>query len=128
MNFTQQFVAMTMATLNIDGRTEEIEYLTIRNTAKNIGLNHDEVEEAIKAEMEKPTMLHRINTDKLSYEEKLQILEACVLVALCDKELAMKEVAILNIIARSMALQEELVTLYIAKYVQGDRSMVVEGM
>ena len=127
MTFTEQYVALTMAMLNADGKQEPEEIDVIRSTAKDLELNKTEVETLIIAETAKPTKLEKITKMVKKKTDAEVLLEACVCVALADKYLDQKEVNLLLSIAEMMKVSPAKAVLAIATCAQNDRSILIEG-
>lgn len=126
MNFTEQLVAMCVAVLKADGRNEAVEFDTIRNIAKDLELDTNEVESFITNELNKERQLIDVAT-MVKAEDADIILEACVAVILADKNVAEKEVSLLLEIAAMLKLSPAKAALTIAIFAQNDRSIRLEG-
>lgn len=126
MNFTEQLVAMCVAVLKADGRNEAVEFDTIRNIAKDLELDTNEVESFITNELNKERQLIDVAT-MVKAEDADIILEACVAVILADKNVAEKEVSLLLEIAAMLKLSPAKAALAIAIFAQNDRSIRLEG-
>lgn len=126
MNFTEQLVAMCVAVLKADGRNEAVEFDTIRNIAKDLELDTNEVESFITNELNKERQLTDVAT-MVKAEDADIILEACVAVILADKNVAEKEVSLLLEIAAMLKLSPAKAALAIAIFAQNDRSIRLEG-
>lgn len=126
MNFAEQLVAMCVAVLKADGRNEAVEFDTIRNVAKDLELDTNEVESFITNELNKERQLTDVAT-MVKAEDADIILEACVAVILADKNVAEKEVSLLLEIAAMLKLSPAKAALAIAIFAQNDRSIRLEG-
>lgn len=126
MNFAEQLVAMCVAVLRADGRNEAVEFDTIRNIAKDLELDTNEVESFITNELNKERQLTDVAT-MVKAEDADIILEACVAVILADKNVAEKEVSLLLEIAAMLKLSPAKAALAIAIFAQNDRSIRLEG-
>lgn len=126
MNFAEQLVAMCVAVLKADGRNEAVEFDTIRNIAKDLELDTNEVESFITNELNKERQLTDVAT-MVKAEDADIILEACVAVILADKNVAEKEVSLLLEIAAMLKLSPAKAALAIAIFAQNDRSIRLEG-
>lgn len=126
MNFAEQLVAMCVAALKADGRNESVEFDTIRNIAKDLELDTNEVESFITNELNKERQLTDVAT-MVKAEDADIILEACVAVILADKNVAEKEVSLLLEIAAMLKLSPAKAALAIAIFAQNDRSIRLEG-
>lgn len=126
MNFTEQLVAMCVAVLKADGRNEAVEFDTIRNIAKDLELDTNEVESFITNELNKERQLIDVAT-MVKAEDADIILEACVAVILADKNVAEKEVSLILEIAAMLKLSPAKAALTIAIFAQNDRSIRLEG-
>lgn len=126
MNLAEQLVAMCVAVLKADGRNEAVEFDTIRNIAKDLELDTNEVESFITNELNKERQLTDVAT-MVKAEDADIILEACVAVILADKNVAEKEVSLLLEIAAMLKLSPAKAALAIAIFAQNDRSIRLEG-
>jgi len=127
MNFTEQLVAMTIATMNADNKVEVEELETIRRIAADLELDAEEVEACITKEYAKPRDLASVAKSIRKKEDAKLILEACEQVALADKFLAREEVELLLSIAEMLKIQQTQVVIDLATLAQNDRSILIEG-
>ena len=126
MNFTEQLVAMCVAVLKADGRNDVAEIEEIRNIAKNLEIDPNEVEACIANELNKERNLAEIAAE-IKAEDAEIILEACVDVILADKTVVEKEVSLLLELATMLKLSPAKAALAIAIFAQNDRSIRIEG-
>lgn len=126
MNFTEQLVAMCVAVLKADGRNDVAEIDEIRNTAKNLEIDPNEVEACIANELNKERNLAEIAAEVKAEDAEI-ILEACVDVILADKTVVEKEVSLLLELATMLKLSPAKAALAIAIFAQNDRSIRIEG-
>ena len=126
MNFTEQLVAMCVAVLKADGRNDVAEIEEIRNIAKNLEIDPNEVEECIANELNKERNLSEIAAEVKAEDAEI-ILEACVDVILADKTVVEKEVSLLLELATMLKLSPAKAALAIAIFAQNDRSIRIEG-
>lgn len=126
MNFTEQLVAMCVAVLKADGRNDVTEIDEIRNIAKNLEIDPNEVEVCIANELNKERNLAEIAAEVKAEDAEI-ILEACVDVILADKTVVEKEVSLLLEIATMLKLSPAKAALAIAIFAQNDRSIRIEG-
>lgn len=126
MNFTEQLVAMCVAVLKADGRNDVAEIDEIRNIAKNLEIDPNEVEACIANELNKERNLAEIAAEVKAEDAEI-ILEACVDVILADKTVVEKEVSLLLELAAMLKLSPAKATLAIAIFAQNDRSIRIEG-
>lgn len=126
MNFTEQLVAMCVAVLKADGRNDVAEIEEIRNIAKNLEIDPNEVEACIANELNKERNLAEIAAEVKAEDAEI-ILEACVDVILADKTVVEKEVSLLLELATMLKLSPAKAALAIAIFAQNDRSIRMEG-
>ena len=126
MNFTEQLVAMCVAVLKADGRNDVAEIDEIRNIAKNLELDLNEVEACIANELNKERDLAEVAAEVKAEDAEI-ILEACVDVILADKTVVEKEVSLLLELATMLKLSPAKAALAIAIFAQNDRSIRIEG-
>lgn len=126
MNFTEQLVAMCVAVLKADGRNDVAEIDEIRNIAKNLEIDPNEVEACIANELNKERNLAEIAAEVKAEDAEI-ILEACVDVILADKTVVEKEVSLLLELAAMLKLSPAKAALAIAIFAQNDRSIRIEG-
>ena len=126
MNFTEQLVAMCVAVLKADGRNDVAEIEEIRNIAKNLEIDPNEVESCIANELNKERNLAEIAAEVKAEDAEI-ILEACVDVILADKTVVEKEVSLLLELAAMLKLSPAKAALAIAIFAQNDRSIRIEG-
>ena len=126
MNFTEQLVAMCVAVLKADGRNDVAEIEEIRNIAKNLEIDPNEVEVCIANELNKERNLAEIAAEVKAEDAEI-ILEACVDVILADKTVVEKEVSLLLELATMLKLSPAKAALAIAIFAQNDRSIRIEG-
>lgn len=126
MNFTEQLVAMCVAVLKADGRNDVAEIDEIRNIAKNLELDLNEVEACIANELNKERNLAEVAAEVKAEDAEI-ILEACVDVILADKTVVEKEVSLLLELAAMLKLSPAKAALAIAIFAQNDRSIRIEG-
>lgn len=127
MNFTEKMVAMTVATLLADGKTEQEELETIKQVAADMELDAAEVEACIAKELAKPTPMEKVAQAIRKKEDAKNILEACELVALADKYLDHNEINLMLHLADLLKIEPSKVVLDIATITQNDRSILIEG-
>ena len=127
MNFTEKMVAMTVATLLADGKTEQEELDNIKQVAADMELDAAEVEACIAKELAKPTPLEKVACTIRKKEDAKIIMEACELVALADKYLDHKEIDLMLHIAELLKVAPSKVVLDLATITQNDRSILIEG-
>lgn len=133
-NFNQQLVALTMATLRADGKVATAEVEVIKNVAADLECDANETTKLLMEENEKQSKC----TDIRAYiaemaqsvenkEDRQLIMEACIQVALADKELTTKEVAVLLMICKALDCGLERLICDIAIFAQNDRDIKIEG-
>ena len=126
MNFTEQLVAMCVAVLKADDRNDVAEIDEIRNIAKNLEIDPNEVEACIANELNKERNLAEIAAEVKAEDAEI-ILESCVDVILADKTVVEKEVSLLLELATMLKLSPAKAALAIAIFAQNDRSIRIEG-
>lgn len=127
MNFTEQYVAMTVAVLAADGKLEAEEFETIRSIAQDLELDVDEVNSLMEKELQNPQDLKKVALTIKKKDDKDAIMSACVLVALADKYICTSEINLLLSIADMLKIEYSAVILTIAAVAQNDRSILIEG-
>lgn len=133
-NFNQQLVALTMATLRADGKMEAAEVEVIRRVANDLEIDAAETTKLLIEENEKQAKCSDIRkyiaeVGKMveDIKDKQLIMEACIQVALADKVLDTKEVAVLLMICRALDCGLERLICDIAIFAQNDRDIKIEG-
>ena len=133
-NFNQQLVALTMATLRADGKMEAAEVEVIKRVAKDLECDDIEITQLLMQENEKQSKCADIRkyiaeVGKMveDIKDKQLIMEACIQVALADKVLDTKEVAVLLMICRALDCGLERLICDIAIFAQNDRDIKIEG-
>lgn len=127
MNFTQQFVAMTMAALRADGMMESVEMDAIKRMAADLELNPAEVDKAILDEIKNNSDLDEVAKSVTDYNEACLIMEACIQVVLADDVLEEKEVSLLLRLSQVLNLPTERMVLALAAIAQNDRNIRIKG-
>lgn len=133
-NFNQQLVALTMATLRADGKVDTAEVEVIKRVAADLECDASEITKLMLEENEKqakcPDIYSYIAEVGKTVEEpadKQLIMEACIQVALADKVLDTKEVAVLLMVCRLLDCGLERLICDIAIFAQNDRDIKIEG-
>lgn len=133
-NFNQQLVALTMATLRADGKMDATEVDVIKRVANDLEIDDATIEDLLKKECEKQaqcTDIHSYIDDVAktveNRDDKQLIMEACIQVALADKVLDTKEVAVLLMVCRALDCGLERLICDIAIFAQNDRDIKIEG-
>lgn len=127
MNFTQQFVAMTMAALRADGMMESVEMDAIKRMAADLELNPAEVDKAIWDEIKNNSDFDEVARSVTDYNEACLIMEACIQVVLADDVLEEKEVSLLLRLSQVLNLPTERMVLALAAIAQNDRNIRIKG-
>lgn len=127
MNFTQQFVAMTMAALRADGMMESVEMDAIKRMAADLELNPAEVDKAILDEIKNNSDFDEVAKSVTDYNEACLIMEACIQVVLADDVLEEKEVSLLLRLSQVLNLPTERMVLALAAIAQNDRNIRIKG-
>ena len=127
MNFTQQFVAMTMAALRADGMMESVEMDAIKRMAADLELNPAEVDKAILDEIKNNSDFDEVARSVTDYNEACLIMEACIQVVLADDVLEEKEVSLLLRLSQALNLPTERMVLALAAIAQNDRNIRIKG-
>ena len=126
MNFTEQLVAMMVAVLMADGKQEPEELEVVRQVARDLELNPQEVEARISAECAKPQPIKKVARLVKKADAEV-ILESCVAVALADSYLCQSEIDMILDIAAALKIKPAKAVLIIAAFAQNDRSILIEG-
>lgn len=133
-NFNKQLVALTLATLRADDKVDAAEIEVIKKVATDIECSADETTKLLLEENEKQAKCSDIRTyiaemgkTVENLDDKQLIMEACIQVALADKVLDTKEVAVLLMICRALNCGLERLVCDIAIFAQNDRSIKIEG-
>lgn len=133
-NFNQQLVALTMATLRADGKVDTAEVEVIKRVAIDLEIDAAETTKLLIEENEKQAKCSDIRkyiaeVGKMveDIKDKQLIMEACIQVALADKVLDTKEVAVLLMICRALDCGLERLICDIAILAQNDRDIKIDG-
>ena len=133
-NFNQQLVALTMATLRADGKVDAAEIEVIKKVAADLECSADETTKLLLEENEKQAKCSDIRAHIAEMgktvedlNDKQLIMETCIQVALADKVLNTKEVAVLLMICRALDCGLERLVCDIAIFAQNDRSIIIDG-
>lgn len=127
-NFTEQFVALTIATLKADGKERLDELGAILALAEGLELDKDEVENLIRQETQNTKRdLIEVAKSVTDMHDKEALMEACTIVALSDNELAEKEVDLLTTICNALGLSTSKMVLAIASVAQNNRDIKIAG-
>jgi uncharacterized tellurite resistance protein B-like protein len=133
-NFNQQLVALTIATLRADGKMETAEVEVIKRVAKDLECDDIEITQLLMQENEKQSKCNDIRAYIAEVgktvdnsDDKQLIMEACIQVALADKVLDTKEVAVLLMLCRALDCGLERLICDIAIFAQNDREIKIEG-
>lgn len=133
-NFNQQLVALTMATHRADGKVDAAEIEVIKKVAADLECSVEETDKLLLEENEKQAKCPDIRAYVAEVaktvenrDDKQLIMEACVQVALADKVLHTKEVAVLLMVCRALDCGLERLVCDIAIFAQNDRSIKIEG-
>lgn len=134
-NFNRQLVALTLATLRADGKVDPAEIEAIKKVVADLGCSPDETTKLLLEENEKQLVqcpdikkyIAEVGKSVENHEDKQLIMEACILVALADKELTTKEVAVLLMICEALNSPLDRMVCDIAIVAQNDREIKIEG-
>lgn len=126
MDFLEQFVTLTVATVKADREMSQKEIDTIVLLAEGLKLDTEAVAKAIKTKMYQHDSAEAI-ARSVAAENKLVIMQACILVALADNKLKMKEVDFLNKINAAFGLPQAAFVLAIASVCQNNPQIEIEG-
>lgn len=126
MDFLEQFVTLTVATVKADRDMSQKEIDTIVLLAEGLKLDTEAVAKAIKTKMYQHDSAEAIARSVAS-ENKLVIMQACILVALADNKLKMQEVEFLNKINSALGLPQSAFVLAIASVCQNNPLIQIEG-
>lgn len=133
-NFNQQLVALTMATLRADGKVDTAEVEVIKRVAADLECDASEITKLLLEENEKQakcadiySYIAEVGKTVENPADKQLIMEACTQVALADKVLDTKEVAVLLMVCRALDCGLERLVCDIAIFAQNDRDIKIEG-
>ena len=134
-NFNQQLVALTLATLRADGKVAAAEIEAIKKVAADLGCSETETTKYLLEENEKQLVqspdikkyIAEVGKSVENHEDKQLIMEACVQVALADKELTTKEVTVLLTICEALRSPLDRMVCDIAIVAQNNREIKIEG-
>lgn len=133
-NFNQQLVALTLATLRADGKVDTAEIEAIKQVAADLECSADETTKLLLDENEKQikcadikAYIKEVAARVEKPEDKQLIMEACIQVALADKELTTKEVTVLLMICEALRSPLDRMICDIAIVAQNDREIKIEG-
>lgn len=126
MEYIDQFVALTSATVKADRDLNQKEIDTILMLAQSFKLDTEAVAKALETKLyqqDNPEYIARtVETDN-----KLVLMQCCILVALADNKLNLKEVEFLNKINNAMGLPTSTFVLAIASICQNNPNIQIEG-
>lgn len=126
MEFIDQFVALTTATVKADRDLNQKEIDTILMLAQSFKLDTEAVAKALETKLyqqDNPEYIART----VDAENKLVLMQCCILVALADNKLNLKEVEYLNKINNAMGLPTSTFVLAIASICQNNPNIEIEG-
>lgn len=126
MEFIDQFVALTTATVKADRDLNQKEIDTILMLAQSFKLDTEAVAKALETKLyqqDNPEYIART----VDAENKLVLMQCCILVALADNKLNLKEVEYLNKINNAMGLPTSTFVLAIASICQNNPNIQIEG-
>jgi len=133
-NFNQQLVALTMATLRADGKMESTEVEVIKRVANDLEIDAATIETLLKEENERQNKcpdirkyIAEVGNKVENQDDKQLIMEACIQVALADKELAEKEAEVLMAVCNALKGNVARMVCDIAIFAQNDRDIKIEG-
>lgn len=126
MNFQEQFVALTALTVKADREISQCEIDTIIMLAEGLKLNVDEVKKSIQSNLYQNSSVESI-ARTVATEDKLVMLESCIIVALADNKLQVKEVEFLTKLNNALGLPQTAFVLSIASVCQNNRQIKIEG-
>lgn len=126
MEFIDQFVALTTATVKADRDLNQKEIDTILMLAQSFKLDTEAVAKALETKLyqqDNPEYIART----VDAENKLVLMQCCILVALADNKLNLKEVEFLNKINNALGLPTSTMVLAIASICQNNPQIEIEG-
>lgn len=126
MNFLEQFVAITLATVKADRDVSQKEIDTIVLLADGLKMDVEAVKKTIESKMYQHDSAEAI-ARSVAAENKLVVMQACILVALADGKLQLKEVELLNSINGALGLPQSTLILAIASICQNNPDIKIEG-
>lgn len=132
-NFNKQLIELMLATLRADGKVETTEVHVIKRVAADLECDATETTRLLLEENEKQSKCKDIRAyiadvakTVENRNDKQLIMEACIQVALADKVLDTKEVAVLLIICQALNCGLERLICDIAIFAQNDRDIKIE--
>lgn len=126
MEFIDQFVALTTATVKADRDLNQKEIDTILMLAQSFKLDTEAVAKAIESKLYQHESAESI-ARSVENDNKLVLMQCCILVALADNKLNLQEVEFLNKINNALGLPTSTFVLAIASICQNNTNIQIEG-
>ncbi|MCQ2192838.1 MAG: TerB family tellurite resistance protein [Paludibacteraceae bacterium] len=126
-NFTEQIAALTVATAVANGKIETEELTEIYGLADSLELDANELKTAVAKEMQNPSSIEAAAKLATDAEEKSLLLEACILIAVADNSLDLKEVEVLTKVCEALGLSQSKMALTLAAIAQNNRQIKIVG-
>lgn len=127
MNFLEQFAALTVATVKADREVAQVELDTIATLAEGLELDSAAVKAAVEKELKANNSIGSIAKTVGSQEDKELLLQSCIIVALADNKLQLKEVELLTQVCSALGLSQSTLLLSVAAVCQNNRAIQIEG-
>lgn len=127
MNFLEQFAALTVATVKADREVAQVELDTIATLAEGLELDSAAVKAAVEKELKANNSIDSIAKTVGSQEDKELLLQSCIIVALADNKLQLKEVELLTQVCSALGLSQSTLLLSVAAVCQNNRAIQIEG-
>lgn len=126
MEFIDQFVALTTATVKADRDLNQKEIDTILMLAQSFKLDTEAVAKTIESKLYQHESAESI-ARSVENDNKLVLMQCCILVALADNKLNLQEVEFLNKINNALGLPTSTFVLAIASICQNNTNIQIEG-
>lgn len=126
-NFTEQFAALTIATANANGKIVDEEIKQIYSLADGLDINLAELKAAVEKEIKNPSTIEDAAKMVINADDKTVIMESCVIVAVADNCLDVKEVNVLTKVCNALNLSVDKMVLAIASVAQNNRNIKIAG-
>lgn len=126
MDFLDQFVALTLATVKADRDVSQKEIDTIVMLAQGLNMDLEKVKKAIESKMYQHDSAESI-ARTVAAENKLVVIQSCIIVSLADEKLQIKEIEFLNKLNNALGLPQSTLILAIASICQNNPQIKIEG-
>lgn len=126
-NLIEQIAALTVATATANGKIETEELNEIYGLAESLHLDSDELKTAVVKVIQNPLSIEDAAKLVDNIEDKTILMEACILVAVADNNLDIKEVEVLSRVCQALGLSNNKMTLTLAAIAQNNRHIKIVG-